>query len=123
MEEAWHEVPLLASDPSALLINLGDLLQLWTRGAWHSPLHRVANTASTATTDTHLVSIVMFTGDRSFSCIILYVICPGPHADTELTPLASPLISDQSPRGRVITAGEHVLSKVNKTALQPQPQL
>ena len=48
------------------------------------------------------------------------VLCAGPHADTELTPLASPLISDQSPRGRVITAGEHVLSKVNKTALQPQ---
>ena len=66
MEDTWHEVPLLASDPSALLINLGDLLQLWTRGAWHSPLHRVANTASTATTDTHLVSIVMFAGDGAF---------------------------------------------------------
>ena len=64
VEDAWHEVPLLASDPSALLINLGDLLQLWTRGTWHSPLHRVA---STATTHTHLVSIVMFAGDGAFS--------------------------------------------------------
>ena len=56
----WYDVPLHDKDPDALLINLGDLMEFWTQGAWHSPLHRVANMPSHHQEE--LVSIVMFAG-------------------------------------------------------------
>ena len=42
----WRDIPLLKEDPDALVINLGDLLQFWTGGLWHSPLHRVLKKVS-----------------------------------------------------------------------------
>ena len=54
---------MLEEDRDALLINLGDLMEFWTRGTWVSPLHRVANIRPQGDHEApHLVSIVMFAG-------------------------------------------------------------
>ena len=58
----WVDIPILDDDPDALLINLGDLMQFWTRNTWHSPLHRVVNINTDDDGDNDLVSIVMFAG-------------------------------------------------------------
>ena len=60
MDSQWYDVPLHDKDHDALLINLGDLMEFWTQGAWHSPLHRVVSMSSEEKQD--LVSIVMFAG-------------------------------------------------------------
>ena len=57
----WCDIPLLEEDGDALLINLGDLMEFWTRGTWVSPLHRVSSLRS-RDPGLHLVSIVMFAG-------------------------------------------------------------
>ena len=51
----WQEVPVLESDPDALVINLGDLMQFWTGGLWHSPVHRVLKVGDTE----HTVSLLI----------------------------------------------------------------
>ena len=64
VEDIWCDIPLLAEDRDALLINLGDLMEFWTRGTWVSPLHRVANIRPRGDQGQAppLVSIVMFAG-------------------------------------------------------------
>ena len=63
VEDIWCDIPLLEEDRDALLINLGDLMEFWTRGTWVSPLHRVANIRPSGDPEAlHLVSIVMFAG-------------------------------------------------------------
>ena len=64
VEDIWCDIPLLEEDRDALLINLGDLMEFWTRGTWVSPLHRVANIRPRGDQGQapHLVSIVMFAG-------------------------------------------------------------
>ena len=37
---SWHGVP---SRAGALLVNAGDLIQVWTNDRWRSPPHRVVN--------------------------------------------------------------------------------
>ena len=95
----WQDIPLLDSQPDALLINLGDLMEFWTSSSWTSPLHRVVRGAQG---DLPLVSVVMFAG---------------PHQDTRLAPLASPLLPALNTGTEEITAGQHVRNKIDKTAL------
>ena len=103
IDKKWHNIPVMEDDPDGLVINLGDLMQFWTQGVWHSPLHRVMKTRnrqdSPSTSD--LVSIVFFAG---------------PHADTKLLPLPSPRIPPANNTRDIITAGEHVQQKIDKTA-------
>jgi len=99
---SWTSVPVLESMPDALVINLGDLMQFWTGKVWHSPLHRVIKTSLTQdTSSSGLVSIVFFAG---------------PHADTKLLPLPSPLIDHVNSEDVIITAGQHVQDKIARTA-------
>ena len=105
LEGQWRDIPLLETDPNALLINLGDLMEFWTCSSWHSPLHRVARCPTTEGTQADLVSVVMFAG---------------PHPDTKLSPLLSPLLpsSTSTEDSPPITAGQHVRAKIGLTATQ-----
>jgi len=38
VDGVWRDVPC---PPDMIVVNVGDLLERWTRGAFHSPLHRV----------------------------------------------------------------------------------
>ena len=38
---SWTPIPLLPDHPDALLVNLGDLMEVWTGGVWKSPRHQV----------------------------------------------------------------------------------
>ena len=101
--DSWVDLPLLSDSPDALLINLGDLMEAWTGGVWKSPRHRVAHTQG----EGELVSIVWFAG---------------PHPSTRLLPLPSPHLADSSRDHMakdIITAGQHVTNKINKTFLSP----
>ena len=103
VEGQWLDIPLLETHPDALLINLGDLMEFWTCSRWHSPLHRVVR-SQTEGAPSDLVSVVMFAG---------------PHPDTKLAPLASPLLpSSTSEAAPLITAGQHVRAKIGLTATQ-----
>merc|ERR1711936_1547965 len=103
INNTWLSVPVLESDPDALVINLGDLMEFCTQGVWHSPLHRVVKTRrrTECFTSSDFVSIVFFAG---------------PHPDTKLHPLPSSQIPCVTTSSEVVTAGEHVRSKIAKTA-------
>ena len=73
INDVWTDVPVLEDDMDALVVNLGDLMQLWTDGAWHSPLHRVLKSKQ-GSQEPELVSIVFFSG---------------PNPNTKLRPLNS----------------------------------
>ena len=59
---------------------------------WHSPLHRVIKTENPS-------SIVLFAG---------------PHANTKLLPLPSPLIHHVNIEDAIIKAGQHVQDKLQE---------
>ena len=102
VEGRWADIPLLETDPDALLINLGDLMEFWTRSAWHSPLHRVVRSTTGDCPPSDLVSVVMFAG---------------PHPHTSLTALPSPLLPPSSPGDSLVTAGQHVRTKIGRTGV------
>jgi len=99
---SWTSIPVLASMPDALVINLGDLMQFWTGEVWHSPLHRIIKTSHTQ--------------DTSSSGLVFIVFFAGPHEDTKLLPLPSPLIDHVNSEDAIITAGQHVQGKIARTA-------
>lgn len=105
IEDVWHDVPVMKEQPDAIVINLGDLMEFWTRGYWHSPLHRVMRTRSKPAQEemSDLVSIVFFSG---------------PHQETKLLPLPSQKLNPFNQQDReIITAGQHVQNKIAKTDL------
>jgi len=97
IDSTWTAIPLLCDHPNAILVNLGDLMQTWTRNVWKSPRHKVVRSSG----QSELVSIVWFAG---------------PHPATQLLPLPSPLLPKTSRDARIVTAGEHVMEKIKKTA-------
>ena len=56
---SWTPVPLLPNNPHALLVNLGDLMEVWTGGVWRSPRHQVLRSSQK---QGELLSIVWFAG-------------------------------------------------------------
>jgi len=102
IDGTWTSIPVMTNMPDALVINLGDLMQFWTREVWHSPLHRVIKTTPNQ--------------DISSSGLVSIVFFAGPHADTKLLPLPSPLIPHVSKEDAILTAGQHVQEKIARTA-------
>jgi len=90
-EDGWFKPPF---EPGTLVVNLGDLMNLWTDGRWRSLRHRVL-APSDAAPDEELVSLVHF-----------FETDP----DTEVVPLAAPVGGGEgmSP----VVAGENILEKV-----------
>jgi len=95
---SWTPIPLLPDNPHALLVNLGDLMEVWTGGVWKSPRHQVLRSSQK---QGELFSIVWFTG---------------PNLATPLLPLPSPILPTYSSReDEIIIAGRHVMEKIKKT--------
>lgn len=53
----WVDVPLV---PDAFVVNLGDLVEMWTNGHYRSALHRVCNPAQSDGEASRRISIVYF---------------------------------------------------------------
>lgn len=93
--------PILAK-PHTLTINIGDLLARWTNDRWKATIHRVAiPTIGRARSSCSRLSMVFFTG---------------PHPDTVVKCLPSPMCSECEPRYEPITAKEHVQEKIQAAA-------
>lgn len=99
-DEQWIDVPVLQDND--LVVNAGDLIQLWTGGKWRSNVHRVTRDHASAGTD--LMSIVFFTGPN------------------ERTPIRTlPLVVGADGRTRVaeeelgFTAGQHLQRKLDRS--------
>ena len=90
---SWTPIPLLPDNPHALLVNLGDLMEVWTGGVWKSPRHQVLRSSQK---QGELFSIVWFSGFfgnfflRGMRAVGLY--CKGPNLATPLLPLPSPIL-------------------------------
>ena len=72
------------AEPGALIINIGDIVQVWSNDAYRAPLHRVLANA----------------GQRRYSAPFFL----NPGYDTEYAPLPSAL-HDKAPRYRPINWG------------------
>jgi len=102
VDGTWVGVPLLTEHPDALLVNLGDLMETWTGSVWHSPRHKV----------------LRYSRDSSNKDLISVVFFAGPHPDTKLYRLPSPLLAQEGElegQEGVVTAGQHVMDKIART--------
>lgn len=85
---------------NGFIINIGDMMKMWTNDRWHSNMHRVVNPPRDQSSVARL-SIAFFT-------------YPNPDALIECLPTCS---SDENPpRHRPVLAGEYRRMKVNSTA-------
>lgn len=82
---AWHAV---APNPDAYVVNIGDMLSLWTKGIYKSALHRVINTSG---------------GDR-YSVPFFF----DGNAEVQLRPFDG----SEPVGGRVVTVEEHMLQRL-----------
>lgn len=82
---AWHAV---APDPAAYVVNIGDMLSLWTKGIYKSAVHRVINSSG---------------GDR-YSVPFFF----DGNAEVQLRPFDG----SEPAGGRVVTVEEHMLERL-----------
>ncbi|MFE6040517.1 isopenicillin N synthase family dioxygenase [Streptomyces sp. NPDC056452] len=97
-EDGWFAPPFEAG---TLVVNLGDLMNLWSDGRWRSLRHRVLAPSDKAP-DEELVSLVYF-----FEA----------DPDAEIVPLAAPVGGGE--RMSPVIAGESILEKVGVTLNLP----
>ena len=83
--DEWLDVP---PNPDAYVVNVGDMLQIWTAGAYKSNVHRVINTSGT-----ERYSVPFFL-DGNADCVI------------------KPL---DGSAGKEVTVEEHMLSRFRQT--------
>ena len=87
---AWLPV---AADPGRIIINSGDLLQVWTNGRYRSTPHRVQPQLD----------------GRSRQSIAVFI---DPDSETEVSALPSCTSADNPPRFEPTTAGAHLQSRI-----------
>jgi isopenicillin N synthase-like dioxygenase len=92
----WIKVP---PQPDALVVNAGDLIQVWTNDRWRSPPHRVVNPPGGAKPCSRL-SLVFFTGPANDTIIEALPGCHGP---------------DRPKRYDPVTSGEHLQRKLTRS--------
>lgn len=97
-EDGWFEPPFV---PGTLVVNLGDLMSLWTDGRWQALRHRVLAPSDIAP-DEELVSLVYF-----------FETDP----DAEIVPLPAP--AGGGAGFTPVIAGESILQKVGATVSIP----
>jgi len=90
--DAWLKVPDIAE---TFVVNLGDLMQDWTGGAWRSTLHRVVNPPDMGTAER--LSMAFF---------------HQPNWDAMISPLAVPGAIDRD--FEPVNSGTHVRTKIAK---------
>lgn len=91
----WHEAPVI---PGSFVINVGDLMALWTNNRWRSTLHRVSNPLRHLTGSTKRLSMVAFVG---------------PNRDWEVKCLPSCQSADSPPLFEPVIAGDYVMAKIH----------
>jgi isopenicillin N synthase-like dioxygenase len=93
-DDKWHDV---MPAPSALLVNLGDLLAQWTNDHWRSTLHRVVPPPRSAD-GPNLRRSVAFFHEGNF--------------DARIECLPTCVTADRPARYAPVLAGEHLLAKL-----------
>jgi isopenicillin N synthase-like dioxygenase len=89
--------------PGSFVINIGDLMMMWTNDRWLSNLHRVANPASEFARTERRQSIAFFANPREEALIECIPTCVAPRA---------------APRHPPVIAGEHRLQKIRAASSQ-----
>ena len=92
----WISVP---PRPGALIVNAGDLLQVWTNDRWRSAPHRVVNPPPGSAPRPRL-SLVFFTGPADDTVVEPLPNCHGPEAPKKYEP---------------VSAREHLLRKLGRS--------
>ncbi len=82
----WVDVPIV---PNCFIINIGDLMALWTNDTWVSTLHRVVNPPADAGSSSRRQSLVFF---------------HNPNYDAEIVSL----VPDAAPKYAPTTSGRHL---------------
>lgn len=95
-EGEWADV---VTAPDSFVINIGDMMQIWTNDRWHSTLHRVVNPPR----DSRL-------GSRRQSIVFFHT----PSEDVLISCLESCTSADNPPRYAPILSGEHLRQKSEK---------
>ncbi|MGI9607246.1 MAG: isopenicillin N synthase family dioxygenase [Acidimicrobiales bacterium] len=99
--EGWVDV---IPDPGALLVNVGDVLAIYTNDRWPSTLHRVVPmNAGAAPT-------------RRSAAYFHY-----PNLDVEVAPLPRFVSSDRPARYGAVTVADHLTGKLTSPKLQQNP--
>ena len=92
-------VPVQAG-PGELIVNLGDMMQRWTNDRWVSTLHRVVTPGRVGDAMSRRLSIGYFMH---------------PNYDAEIRCFPSCLGAGEAPLHPIITAGEHIRLKIDKS--------
>ncbi len=92
----WVDVPYVED---GFVVNIGDLMMLWTNDRWISTLHRVVNPPADSESDNRRQSLVFF---------------HQPNYDALIECLPGCLAEGQQARHAPVTSGDHLLSKFVK---------
>jgi isopenicillin N synthase-like dioxygenase len=90
---SWMDVPPV---PGAFVINIGDLMQLWTNDRWVSTVHRVANPANPEEARARRQSFAFF------------------HQPNWFAEIAS-LVPDEAPKYAPVLSGPYLMGKFKST--------
>ncbi len=90
----------IQAGPGELAVNLGDMMARWSNDRWASTLHRVVNPPDLADAMSRRQSIGYFMH---------------PNFDARIECFPTCLDAGQEPRHPVITAGEHIAMKIDKS--------
>jgi isopenicillin N synthase-like dioxygenase len=96
-EGEWRPVPPITG---AFVINIGDLMALWTNDRWVSTLHRVVNPEPDAKGSTRRQSLAFF---------------HQPNWDAEIVCLESCLKTGEKPKYAPVRSGPYLMSKFKST--------
>lgn len=94
--------------PRSFVINIGDMMQLWTNDRWISTVHRVVNPPRDKNLGSRRQSIVFF---------------HSPNENTLIECLASCASAENPPRYAPILAGEHLRLKSEKAGSRPENKM
>ncbi len=97
VDDVWHPMPAI---PGTFVVNLGDLMALWTNDRWRSTLHRVVNPPRDAKGSTRRQSIAFF---------------HQPNWDAEITCIPTCLRPGEKPKYAMTHSGPHLASKFRST--------
>ncbi len=92
LDGAWIDVH---APPGSFVINIGDMMKLWTNDQWQSTVHRVVNPPHDAQ------------GSRRQSLVFFH----SPNENVLIAPLASCVSADNPARHAPVLAGEHMRLK------------
>ena len=135
-KKKWIDVDVPSNNPHCLVVNAGDLIQQWTNDHWISNVHRVVkkkenvSSSSSAADDNDAEHRSSSNGSSSSSnnnksedddeqkktLPVSIVFFTGPHNDTVIEMLPSPLLDGQDRKYEPVTSGDHLFRKLNASS-------